>query len=59
MDKVKVMSSINEVQEWIRRIKRGLAVERRLPDADPRVVDMLIESLEQELRTLMLLVGEK
>ena len=59
MDNVQVASSLKEIQEWIRRIKRGIGVEREEQGADPRIVDMLIEQLEKEVRQLAQLIDER
>ncbi len=58
MDNAEVTSSVKEIQEWVRRIKRGIMVERGEQRADPRIVDMLIENLESEVRKLAQLVNE-
>ena len=58
MDQLQVVESINESREWLQRIKRGLYYERERR-ADPREVDMLIESLEAELRRLLELVRQE
>ncbi len=59
MNRSEVVSSVKEIQEWVRRIKRGIVVERDQQGADPRIVDMLIEQLEKEVRRLAQLVDEK
>ncbi len=58
MDNLRVVAAITEAQEWIKRIKRGLRYERQYR-ADPREVDMLIESLEAELRRLAQLAAQE
>ncbi len=58
MDNLRVVAAITEAQEWIKRIKRGLRYERQY-QADPREVDMLIESLEAELRRLAQLATQE
>ncbi len=58
MERLRVLAAITEAQEWIKRIKRGLHYERQYR-ADPREVDMLIESLEAELRRLAQLASQE
>ncbi len=59
MNSPEVVSSVKEIQEWIRRIKRGIVVERDQQGADPRIVDMMVENLESEVRKLAQLVNEQ
>ena len=59
MNNLEVQSSVHEIQEWVQRVKRGLAVERKQQGADPRILDMLIENLETELHRLSQLVHEE
>ncbi len=58
MDRSEVVSSVDEAQEWVKRIKRALMFERDAPGSDPRMVNMLIENLEAELRKLAQLVNQ-
>ncbi len=59
MDNSEIQSSVSEIQQWVKRVKRGLLTEREQQGADPRIVDMLIESLEAEVRRLAQLVNEQ
>ena len=57
MNQPEIASSIVEIQQWVKRVKRGLVTEREHLGADPRILDMLIENLEAELRRLATLVS--
>ena len=59
MNQPQIASSVNEIQQWVKRVKRGLITEREHDGADPRILDMLIENLEAEIRRLATLVNEE
>ncbi len=59
MENSEILTSVSEIQQWVKRVKRGLLTEREQQGADPRIVDMLIENLEAEVRRLAQLVNEQ
>ncbi len=58
MNHSEVIFTVHEAQEWVKRIKRALMFERDVPGRDPRMVNMLIENLEAELRRLAQLINQ-
>jgi hypothetical protein len=59
MNQSEIESSVDEIQQWVKRVRRGLITEREHQGADPRILDMLIESLEAEVRRLAVLINEQ
>ncbi len=59
MNNSEIQTSVDEIQQWVKRVKRGLLTEREHAGADPRILDMLIENLEAEVRKLVQLVQEQ